>query len=451
MEGRSGATLPRRSAWTDSLEAWGHGRGQCRGVVKAGRAHHTPAVMNTSDRAAPRVPFGDALPVPNRILVRGLNWLGDAVMSTPALQRLRQRFPQAQITLLTPAKLADLWTQHPSVDHILSVAPGSSPWTVARILRGPGSSGSAHSARGSAGYDLALVLPNSPRSALEVYLAQIPRRVGYARPWRSWLLTECVADYPGHVPMSKLSARQVRQLVRPLPGVAHPFPTATPAAHHIHQYLHLTAAVGANGTAMAPKLEVSNGEVAAARHLIAEQFGPPGQDAFYLGLSPSAAYGPTKRWAAENFATVAADVSRQLPGAVWVLLGTTADESLCARIGRLAGGKTVNLAGKTSLRQLMAVLKLCRVLLSNDSGPMHLAAALGTPVVAVFGSTSPDLTGPGLPGDPRQRLLRAEVPCAPCFRRHCPIDLRCLTGITPDRASRAVLETLEQCLPLSPV
>jgi heptosyltransferase-2 len=101
-----------------------------------------------------------------------------------------------------------------------------------------------------------------------------------------------------------------------------------------------------------------------------------------------------------------------------------------------------NLAGKTGLRELMALLKLCRVLLTNDSGPMHVAAALGTPVVVPFGSTSPELTGPGLPGDARHRLLKSDAPCAPCFLRECPIDFRCLNGITVERVVGAVLEAI---------
>jgi heptosyltransferase-2 len=103
-----------------------------------------------------------------------------------------------------------------------------------------------------------------------------------------------------------------------------------------------------------------------------------------------------------------------------------------------------NLAGQTSLRDLMSLLKLCRVLLTNDTGPMHVAAALGTPVVVPFGSTSPELTGPGLPGDVRHRLLKSDAPCSPCFLRKCPIDFRCLTGISVERVVEAVLEAINQ-------
>lgn len=104
--------------------------------------------------------------------------------------------------------------------------------------------------------------------------------------------------------------------------------------------------------------------------------------------------------------------------------------------------RVFNLAGATTLAELCAALKFCHVLLTNDSGPMHVAAAVGTPVVVPFGSTSPELTGPGLPGDARHRLLRARAPCSPCFLRECPIDFRCLTGITVDTVVKAVLEAI---------
>ena len=134
------------------------------------------------------------------------------------------------------------------------------------------------------------------------------------------------------------------------------------------------------------------------------------------------------------------------PGSIgncpWLVFGGAGDWQLCNDIARLAGGGVLNLAGKTSLRELMALLKLCRVLLTNDTGPMHVAAALGTPVVVPFGSTSPELTGPGLPGDPRHQLLKSAAPCSPCFRRVCPIDFRCMTGISPDRVVGVVCHAI---------
>ena len=125
-----------------------------------------------------------AAPHPPRVLVRGVNWLGDAVMTTPALQRLRQALPGTHLTLLTHEKLAALWQHHPSLDAIVSFHPGERPWSVARRLRGEN-------------FNAALVLPNSPRAGLEVWLAGIPQRIGSARPWRNWFLTQAVAPRPG--------------------------------------------------------------------------------------------------------------------------------------------------------------------------------------------------------------------------------------------------------------
>ena len=137
---------------------------------------------------------------PRRILVRGTNWLGDAVMTTPALRRLREQFPAAHIALLTHAKLADLWQNHPAVDETISFAAGESVLAVAQKLR-------------AEKFDLALVLPNSPRAALEVFLAGIPQRVGYARPWRNWFLTRTVAPRADAVKMRKRSAVEINQLM----------------------------------------------------------------------------------------------------------------------------------------------------------------------------------------------------------------------------------------------
>jgi heptosyltransferase-2 len=167
-----------------------------------------------------------------------------------------------------------------------------------------------------------------------------------------------------------------------------------------------------------------------------------GKPLILLGLNPGAEYGPAKRWPAESFAAVAREVSRRNTNCLWLAFGGAGDRELCGDIARLAGDRVLNLAGKTSLRELMALLKLCRVVLTNDSGPMHVAAALGIPVVVPLGSTSPELTGPGWPGDPRHQLLKSAAPCSPCFRRTCPIDFRCMTGISPERVVEAVCRAI---------
>ena len=348
-------------------------------------------------------------------------------MTTPALLRLRERFPEAHLALLTPEKLRDLWLQHPAVNEVITFAAGEGLFSVSLKLR-------------ERNFDLALILPNSPRSALEAWLARIPRRIGGAHPWRNWFLTEAVPARPGHVRMRKRSVAEIKQVVNsPVRATENSEPRAQDfSAHQIHDYLHLAAALGARPDPLPPRLEILEGEIDAACRRFQLDSGVQ-----WFGLNPGAEYGPAKRWPADRFIAVTREVQNYVECG-WVILGGKSELALAAEIEsaiRNPQSPIRNLAGQTSLRELMALLKLCRVLLANDSGPMHVAAALGTPVVVPFGSTSPELTGPGLPGDARHRLLKCEAPCSPCFRRACPIDFRCMTGISVERGVEAVLET----------
>ena len=356
-----------------------------------------------------------------RILVRGTNWLGDAVMTTPALLRLREKFPGAHIAILTPEKLRELWAGHPAVNEVISFTNGEGVFSVSRQLK------AGH-------YALALVLPNSPRSAIEPWLAGIPRRIGYARPWRNFFLTQTIATRAGAVKMRKRSVAEIKQLVSQTPD---PRPQTLAASHQIHEYLHLAAALGANPEPLAPQLSVTPEEI----ETVKKKFGMEKISEPIFGLNPGAEYGPAKRWPAENFIAAAREIQRRT-NCVWLIFGGKGDASLAGQIEsaiRHSSFVIRNLCGQTSLRELMALLKSCRVLLTNDTGPMHVAAALGTPVVAPFGSTSPELTGPGLPGDARHRLLKSDAPCSPCFLRECPIDFRCMNGIAAERVVKAVM------------
>jgi heptosyltransferase-2 len=365
---------------------------------------------------------------PERILVRGTNWLGDAVMTTPALLRLREKFPDAHIVLLTPAKLADLWQAHPAVDETISFTPEEGIFGIAGKLR-----------KGQ--FDATLVLPNSPRSALETFLARIPTRIGYARPWRNFFLTQAIAPRAGAIKMRKRSVAEIKQLVAGATGGPGSVRGILPsAAHQIHEYLHLAAALGASSEPLAPLIYVTPPELEAA----AKKFGLQDAPGPILGLNPGAEYGPAKRWPADRFIAAAKEIQKQT-GCVWLLFGGKGDTAITAQIAAELHASRIthhDLSGRTTLRELMALLKLCRVLLTNDTGPMHVAAALGTPVVAPFGSTSPELTGPGLPGDPRHRLLKSRAPCSPCFLRACPIDFRCLIGIGVEPVAAAVVEVV---------
>jgi heptosyltransferase II len=372
-----------------------------------------------------------------RLLVRGTNWLGDAVMTTPALLRLRETFPAAHIALLTPEKLGGLWKYHPAVNETICFAPGDGVLGAGRKLR-------------AGKFDAALVLPNSPRSAMEVWLAGIPQRIGYARPWRNFFLTQTVAPRAEAVKMRKRTISEIRQLVaadgsQRSNSVSRVLPNAATNAHQIHEYLHLAAALGANPEPLAPQLSVTPEEIEAAQKKFGlEELNRTGGTPVPLfGLNPGAEYGPAKRWPVERFIAAAQEIQKRT-NCAWLLFGGMGDKAITAQIEsaiRHSPFVIRNLSGQTSLRELMALLKLCRVLLTNDTGPMHVAAALGTPVVVPFGSTSPELTGPGLPGDPRHRLLKSDAPCSPCFLRDCPIDFRCMNGISVERVVEAVVAT----------
>ncbi len=366
---------------------------------------------------------------PEKILVRSVNWLGDAVMTTPALQRLREAMPSAYISLLTHAKLAGLWEQHPAINSVLTFSDDDGVLVIAKKLR-------------AEKFTAALVLPNSPRSALEVFLARIPMRVGLARPWRSFFLTQAVSPRRDEVRMHKRTATEVQSLVAG--GSRAVQPSIPSSAHQLHHYLHLTAALGANPAPLPPRLEVGETEVAAVR----KRFGVREDGTPLLGINAGAEYGPAKRWPRERFVAAAIEIQRRT-NCQWWIFGGKADVELATGIaGEIAAAKSGApdsvrpIAGQTSLRELCAALKACRLVITNDTGPMHVAAAVGTPVIVPFGSTSPELTGPGVPGDPTHRLLKANVPCSPCFLRECPIDFRCMQSIETNRVVQEALAVL---------
>ncbi len=373
-----------------------------------------------------------------RILVRGTNWLGDAVMTTPALLRLREKFPDAQIALLAPEKLRELWSGHPALNEIIPFSPGENVFAVGRKLR-------------AGKFDLALVLPNSPRSAIEIWLAGIPQRIGRGRPWRNFFLTQTVVPRADAVKMQRRSVSEIKKLVATHNCSAGVSPASekksaggTPAllstAHQIHEYLHLAAALGANPEPLPPQLFVTADEIEAAK----KKFGLGEIMRPILGLNPCAEYGPAKRWPIERFVAATREIQKRT-NCAWLIFGSKNDAPITNQIASAIHDSRFtihDLSGKTSIRELMSLLKTCRVLLTNDSGPMHVAAALGTPVVVPFGSTSPELTGPGLPGDLRHRLLKSDALCSPCFRRECPIDFRCMNGISVERVVEAVLSAV---------
>ena len=218
-----------------------------------------------------------------------------------------------------------------------------------------------------------------------------------------------------------------------------PRETFPSSAHHVHDYLRLTGALGASETPLPPLLHVAEEETASFR----QRFGlAPGVPLF--GLNPGAEYGPARRWPAERFVEAAIQI-HSATSCHWVVFGGNSDRELTENIvglldKNIGTQKVTNVAGKTSLRELCAGLKACALLLTNDTGPMHVAAAVGTPVVVPFGSTSPELTGPLHLGNTRHQLVTGSASCAPCFLRECPVDFRCMNELSSDTLVKAALQ-----------
>jgi heptosyltransferase-2 len=348
-------------------------------------------------------------------------------MTTPALQRLREKLPNAHITMLTHEKLADLWQGQPFIDDVIAFTSKESVFQVGRRLRW-------------GNFDAGLTFPNSPRSGIELWHGRIPRRIGYSRAWRNLFLTETIRPRPEEIRMRKRSVAEVRDLIEHNPP-PEKFPNT---AHHVHQYLHLMAAAfGTNPEFLPPKIVIGTEEAQA----VAAKFSI--SNGLICGLNPGAEYGPAKRWLKERFVDVAIKLHRET-GCRWVVFGGKGDfqlsEEISVAINHAAQGEApaVNVAGKTSLRELCALMKICRVVLTNDTGPMHVAVAVGTRVVVPFGSTSPELTAPGVLEDTEHLILRADVPCSPCFLRECPIDFRCMNGISTEQVASALRKIIGQ-------
>jgi len=329
---------------------------------------------------------------PFRILIRSSNWLGDAVMSVPAVRAIKNGRPDTHITVAAPAKIASMWKLVSEVDAIIPLS-GNSLVAAARSLRRQSS------------FDAAILFPNSLRVALESWLSGIPRRVGYRGHSRSWLLNQIIPE-----------PRR--------PG---------PLEHQSSRYLHIARDCGAETS----NIEHRTPNIATAS---IHQRSPIDDSPIRIGLSPGAEYGPAKRWLPERFAEAAAAVTARSP-VQWILFGKKNDAPIGEQITSALGDSCVNRIGQTTLEQLIDELRQCRLLLTNDTGTMHLAALLGIPTVAIFGSTEPRLTGPL--GD-RHIVLRHHVECSPCFLRNCPIDFRCMKAVSVQEVADAVMSILQQ-------
>jgi heptosyltransferase-2 len=323
---------------------------------------------------------------PFRILIRSSNWLGDAVMSSPAVRAIKQGRPDARVTILTRDKLADYWRSVPEVDEVIGVPEDAGVLKVAWRIRKR--------------FDVAVLFPNSTRSALEVWLAGIRRRVGYLGHKREWMLNQVISE-----PKKELRPR-----------------------HHAARYMRIAEKMGAPSVPLTfPTAPCPEGPIR-------------------IGICPGAEYGGAKRWYPARFRKMMKLVQERID-CTFVVVGVMRDEPIARDVLSGATGKVEDLVGRTSLAQLIEELRGMHALVTNDTGTMHLAASLGVPVIALFGSTEPSLTGP-LGND--HVVIRHQVECSPCYQRECPIDFRCMDAISAEEVADRVVDLVARRRELSP-
>lgn len=324
---------------------------------------------------------------PKNIIVRMPNWLGDLVMATPVLTDLRNHWPNAKITAMCQGALGDVLQEDPHIDEILNFKRPSG-WIHRK------EHGDIIQPLQQGQYDLGILLTNSFSSAWWFWRGGVQNRLGYATHLRSWLL-----DYPI------------------------PFPPNKDKQHLVKTYKMLLDPLGIPLSDTSPKLYITEQE----KQKVKDKFSKfdVKSDDIIVGINPGAAYGSAKCWLPDRFKQVAKMLLSN-PQIKILFFGDKFGAPLVNEIcGELPSERVIDLAGKTTLRELIAFIQACDIFLTNDSGPMHIASALGVRLLALFGSTSDVATGPYAGG----KVIHKHVPCSPCYRRECPIDFRCMKRI----------------------
>ncbi|MDX1983644.1 MAG: lipopolysaccharide heptosyltransferase II [Bryobacteraceae bacterium] len=325
--------------------------------------------------------------------MRSTNWVGDAVMSLPALRAIRRRFPNARISILALNWVADLYGREPFADEVIAYPAG-------RGRRDLGAKARLIGQLRERGFDTAILLQNAFEAAAVARAASIPVRIGYNRDGRALLLTHAVAlprkgEIPRHESFYYLELLRRAGIVNELPAEV---------------LIRLEGARPAEGL----------GEV--------------------IGVSPGAAYGTAKRWLPGRFAEAASRVAREI-GASVLLFGSAAERELCDGVKEKLTVPGRNLAGQTTLREFIDMAAACRLMLTNDSGAMHIASAVGIPTVAVFGATDHIGTGPT---GPLARVVREPIECSPCLKRECPLGHHnCMKLVEAHRVAQVALDLLK--------
>ncbi|MGC1878507.1 MAG: lipopolysaccharide heptosyltransferase II [Rhabdochlamydiaceae bacterium] len=336
---------------------------------------------------------------PRNIIVRMPNWIGDLVMATPVLRDLRKAYPEAHITAMCRSPICELLKEDPEIDELFCFSKASGFGRreerrniIEKLRKGK--------------YDLGILLTHSFSSAWWFWLGKIQNRLGYECNGRKLLLTHSL-----------------------------PFPQNLQNQHLVVTYKMLLEPLGIPVSDTPPRLYLSLKEMSDARTLLRQHGIPEG--VLIVGINPGATYGSAKCWLPERFREVTERLLRNRDVYI-VYFGDQATTSLVKEICAGLPSRVINLAGMTSLRELSSLISHCDVILTNDSGPMHIADAIGTPIVALFGSTSEVVTGPYRSGT----LIHKHVECSPCYQRTCPIDFRCMKRIEADEVYEAISKIL---------
>jgi len=338
---------------------------------------------------------------PKNIIIRMPNWLGDLVMATPLLSDIKKYFPMARITAMCQSNVAPLLEKDRDVDEVLAFhRPSGWLHSHHRDIIDPLRYGA---------YDLGILATNSFSSAWWFWLGHVENRIGYVGNFRRFLLNKALSK-----------------------------PEQIETQHLVITYKMLLVPLGIPISDTPPRLGISSQERQEAKKLL-EKYGIDTDQHIVVGINPGAAYGSAKCWLPDRFIHVTERLLEN-PDTRIVYFGDSNGASLVNAICRDMPDRVVNLAGKTSLRELLALIASCDVMLSNDSGPMHIAAALKVPLVALFGSTNDTKTGPYHHGT----VIHKHVDCSPCYKRVCPIDFRCMTRIEVDEVLSEIQKELKK-------
>ena len=339
-----------------------------------------------------------ATPAPNRVLVKATNWLGDVVMSLPALRAVRTAYPRAHLAVLVKQELAGFFDGSAWIDAVL-------PYTLRRGLQGLADRRRIVADLRARRFDLAVLFPNSFESAFWSVLARVPRRAGFARDARGLLLTHKTS---------------------PVPAILE--------THQVQYYLYMlkhTLGIAGRPEAFAPDVHAPHREKMRA-WLAARRKRPNGK---LIALAAAAAFGPAKEWPAERYAALV-DLLAERHGAECVLVGAPSERRKSESVAAASRQGALVAAGETHVGEALALLSLCAAFAGNDSGSMHVAGALGLPTVGIYGSTRADRTGPL---GPRTKVIYHPLECSPCLQRTCRFGhYQCLTQIPAEEVTQAL-------------